>query len=167
MKEGTPLHDMLMSPNKEINVATGILSQLWRMMLVDLNIGPRHWNILMERYLHNPFNGVRDNAQDRTYTRGNLTKELNQRDMSWNVFMKGLRFLGAHQVQLSLNLKRKAGDTDHLITLELMPEPGEDYLLEEEMLSQFPMERIKELELILTKKNDNKSTVHSIKSSEE
>lgn len=162
MKEGSSLYDMLTSPTKDINNATGILSQLWRMMLVDLNIGPRHWNILMERYLHNPYNGVRDNAQDRTYTRGNLTKELNQRDMSWNVFMKGLRFLGAHQVDLVIDLKRNQGNTKHKITLDLMPDGKDVTFLTERLLDDFPMEKIKELELILTKTPTDKSTVHQV-----
>lgn len=82
--------------------SAGILSRLFRQMMLDLNISPLKIHELMQAYILDPRNGVPNNRRDQISERGNLTKELARPQMTWKIFCKSLRFIGIRKVRLTL-----------------------------------------------------------------
>ena len=109
----------------------GVLANVFRTMMWDLNVyGPRY-NSFMEFFLgrtvrrlerkrrekearntdpnKKPINHQEQNRIDRTSARGNINKELSQSTMTWNVFAKGLDFLQIDEFRLIILAKHKNG----------------------------------------------------------
>lgn len=97
------LDEMLNSPNKGVDKATGVLARLFRQILIDANISTMAWATLMERYLEDPRNRVPKNGKDRSSARGNLNKELRRPTMTWKVFRKGIQFLNIVHVRFEVH----------------------------------------------------------------
>jgi hypothetical protein len=64
---------------------------------------------LMHRYLLDARNCIPRNRKEQSSARGNLQKELLKSDMSWKVFMKGLRFLEVLSIDISITLTHSDG----------------------------------------------------------
>ncbi|EKD22615.1 MAG: hypothetical protein ACD_84C00038G0012 [uncultured bacterium] len=108
------LQHMLASPDKGVTKtsgANGVLSRLWRQMLLDLNVGPARFGSLLQEYILDPRNGVPNNKKDQISTRGNLTKEFTRPHMTWKVFCKGLRFLNITKVKFIVEATHGNGRT--------------------------------------------------------
>jgi hypothetical protein len=96
--------------------AGGVLSRLWRQQLKDLGINIQRWNDLMYNFVTDPRNGFPPTKRDQQSARGNLVKELARPQMTWKVFMKAQRFLGASDMTIAiecnyLNGKRSVHST--------------------------------------------------------
>lgn len=89
----------------------GVLAQLFRQLWAEMNTGAFGWSQLMQQYLNNPANGVKNNAKDRATARGNLNKELFREKLSWNVFMKAMRFFDAIKVTFTVKMEFRTGKT--------------------------------------------------------
>jgi hypothetical protein len=103
---------ILTAPDKDVKKtfgANGVLSRLFRQMLLDLNIGPPQFSILMAQYLADPRNAVPNNKKDQTSMRGNLNKEFSRPQMTWKVFCKALRFLQITKIEFVLQASRAVG----------------------------------------------------------
>lgn len=121
------LHKFFTSPDKQAKQAKGVLSRLFRLILRDLDVNWSFFNKLMKRYLDDPRNGVANNSKDRSSHRGNLTKELRRPKMTWNVFMKGIRFLGPKWCTLTIDLGWASGRVSrHSITVPVYRRAVED-----------------------------------------
>lgn len=87
----------------QVMYSTGIASP----NIVDSNeesfIVSGSWSTLMDNYLSDARNSIPQNIRERSSARGNLQKEiLNNKGMSWRVFIKAMRFLGALKFDLKL-----------------------------------------------------------------
>jgi len=99
------MHEILNSPDKQVTKTfggNGVLSRLWRQILLDLGIGPERFGIILQDHVTNPLNGIPNNKKDQISYRSNLTKELAKPQMTWKVFMKALRFLNILKVEITL-----------------------------------------------------------------
>lgn len=108
------LSKIIAAKDKEINKtagAGGVLSRLWRQMLIDMGIGPVHYDMLLQRYVTDPRNGIPNNRKDQTSARGNIVKELAKPHMTWKVFCKGLRYLAIVRFELIIKAYHYDGRT--------------------------------------------------------
>lgn len=125
------LTKILTAPDKDIKKtfgANGVLSRLFRQMLLDLNVGPSRFGSLLQDYILDPRNGVPNNKKDQTSMRGNLTKEFSRPQMTWKVFCKALRFLQITKIEFVIKAHHRHGKTtihstvvdfgSHMIDLE-------------------------------------------------
>lgn len=110
--------DLLNTDDKRVGEARGVLSVLFRQLLVVLNIDGWMWDKLMRRYLLDPRNGIQNNSRDRSSARGNLNKELKRDDMTWRVFLKSLNFLDFVRVEFSIKATVKSGKS-YTVTAKL------------------------------------------------
>ncbi len=103
--------DLLNDLDKGVKEARGVLSVLWRQLLMARSIDGWQWDKLMRDYLADPRNGIQNNSRDRSSARGNLNKELKRDDMTWRVFLKALNFLGPVRVVFTVDITFKDGTT--------------------------------------------------------
>lgn len=106
--------DLLNDPDKRVGEARGVLSVLWRQLLVVREIDGWRWDKLMRDFLADPRNGIQNNSRDRSSARGNLNKELKRDDMTWRVFLKALNFLNPVRVVFSVKITFKDGTTNEV-----------------------------------------------------
>lgn len=104
-KQNQMIIDLLGHESKQIDKARDVPSQLFRKILYDLRFGMKRWNECMNTYLRDPHNRITQNSRDMSSARGNLAKELVRDRMTWNVFMKALRFLNPLKVKLRLEIE--------------------------------------------------------------
>ena len=101
------MNNILTAPDKHQSKTyggNGVLSRLWRLILLDLRVGPVEFGNMLHEYITNPINGVAGNRKAQISHRGNLTKEFARPQMTWKVFIKGLRFLNILKVRITLEL---------------------------------------------------------------
>lgn len=83
--------------------APDVLARLFRKLVVDLDYDDvNKWNYLMNMYIADRRNAIPRNKREQASARGNLQKELLKDEMSWNVFIKGLKFLNLKGYELVL-----------------------------------------------------------------
>nr|DAT15825.1 MAG TPA: hypothetical protein [Caudoviricetes sp.] len=127
---GQNIYSVLKDPSKLVALAQNELSRMFRTMLNDLEIGSKKFTNLTNKYLDNPHNGVKSDRTSRNNNRGNLMKELSNPNMSWNVFMKSIRFLGAYKFAFIMRITRKVGTeditTEHVLYAENFPRPEDE-----------------------------------------
>lgn len=103
------LNQVLSSKTKRAEEATGTLSKLFRQIMCDQNFSVNTWNRNMLRYLKDPRNRIPQNSRDMSSARGNLSKELLKRSMTWGVFEKAIRFFNPCRVRLTLEFEWRTG----------------------------------------------------------
>lgn len=106
--------DLLNTDDKGVQQARGVLSVLWRQLLVIRNIDGWKWDKLMKAYLADPHNGIQDTSRDRSSARGNLNKELKRDDMTWRVFLKAINFLAPVRVVFSVRITWADGNVNEV-----------------------------------------------------
>jgi hypothetical protein len=100
--------------------ANGVLSRLWRQILVDLNIREARFGELLQAYVLDPRNAVPNNKRDQISTRGNLNKEFGRPQMTWKVFCKALKFLNIAKIEFVINATHTNGKlTSHSTLVNL------------------------------------------------
>lgn len=108
------MNKILMSPDKDVTKtsgANGVLSRLFRQMVLDLGIGPSQFGSLLQDYILDARHGVPNNRKDQTSQRGNLTKEFSRPQMTWKVFCKALRFLQVLKIDIIIKAHHENGMT--------------------------------------------------------
>lgn len=124
--DGKTVEDLLESQDKGCSEAQGILSRLFRLMLLDFNVNVFKWNRLMNNYLNDPRNRVPRTPKARSSTRGNLSKELRKPKMTWSNFEKGIKFLNPLKAEFTVKLTWRTGKvTTHSFVIH-GNEEGED-----------------------------------------
>ena len=93
----------------ETSGSTGVLARLFRTMLGNLNITLPRWGQLMTDFIEDASAGIPNNKRDQTSIRGNITKELSRRKMTWKVFCKALRFMQIEKIQLVIEAHHPGG----------------------------------------------------------
>lgn len=102
---GNDINVMLASHDKRIREASGILSRLYRLTLLELAVTPYRWNLLLTNYL-DKLAEVQELSQDRiTNERNNLRKGLNETDMTFSMLTRGLAILNPCKMTFKVELK--------------------------------------------------------------
>lgn len=124
MASRNKMGQLLASPDKGVNRTTGVngvLSRLFRIMLLDNGVNPMRWGVLMHSFINDVRNGIPNNKRDQTSIRGNITKEFARPQMTWKVFVKACRFL--HIVHLKITIEAthagKPNATIHTVNVPL------------------------------------------------
>lgn len=108
---GNDIYAMLASPDKRINEASGLLSRLYRLTLVELGILPYKWNLLLINYL-DKIAEEQNLTQDRiTNERNNLRKGLNDPDMTFEMLTRGVLLFNPKEMHFTVELKFNDGVT--------------------------------------------------------
>ncbi len=107
----------------------GILARLYRTILRDLNMRPSLFqtllytaNIQAKEALSSSMrnNNISSTRIAKYFTPGNLRRELEQPEMTFKVFMKGLRLLQVKKVKFSVQLTLSNGkETVHATEVDL------------------------------------------------
>ena len=97
--------NILTEKDRGVSTARNVLARLFRQILRDLKIDDTRWSKLMVRYLLDPANGIRPNNRSKSYTRGNMNKELRRPSMTWKVFNdKAIPFLNPIKIKFVVEL---------------------------------------------------------------
>jgi hypothetical protein len=109
------------SKNSIVNTDSGsILASLFRKIMYELGITPSKFSIMLERYIVNAGLPGTDNSRDAATMRGNIKKELLKTTMTWNNFIKGLKFLNAIRLELKITIHyNEDKKTSHTIAFNL------------------------------------------------
>lgn len=78
------------------------------------------WNRLMFKYLSDVRNAIPRNKKDQATAKGNLQKEILKDDLTFNVLVKGLRFLDFTKVKIIIEGTLPTGEcvrADHTMNL--------------------------------------------------
>lgn len=98
------------SEPKGPSTSSSVLSRIFRNMTVDLGLSALSaWDRLMNQYINDARNCVPRNKKDQSSARGNLQKELLKPEMTWKVFLKGIRFLGIISFEINIIAKHANG----------------------------------------------------------
>lgn len=97
--------EMLDHPDKKASEATGILARIWRIMLGDLKISYEVFNRLLIAWNNDPSNGIPRLGKAYASERGNLMKEFERPDITWKVFLKGIKFLRPRKMTIRIDLE--------------------------------------------------------------
>lgn len=128
----------------------GILARLFRIILWQLNITPMRFGKYMNDYIHDKRNRIKDTRSAHTSARGNLMKELGKPEMTFKVFMKGLRFIKVVRIEFIIKAHHPNGTTTvHATEVDLSSE---------EMIASFMEEDDDDYE-----HKENKGTEHDAK----
>lgn len=126
-RSGSKLHRV--PPRDQIPPTHSTLSALFLQAFYDTG-APGKWNDLMYKYIYDFRNAIPRNRKDQASHRGNLQKELLKPDMTWGVFLKGMKFLGATGFDVVIKLRMEDGSTPELYTsvnlgqrVHIPPEP--------------------------------------------
>lgn len=111
-------------PEKLIGEADNFLAKLFRIYLVDQNIGLERFNAYVGKWINNPIYGFLKDPSKRSSARGNLNKEILRPNMSPDVFLKAMAAMGNEDVEIVMRARRKGRDTwtEHAIKVSDLPE---------------------------------------------
>ncbi|MBE0438349.1 MAG: hypothetical protein IBX57_01085 [Gammaproteobacteria bacterium] len=103
--DATKYQILLQNPEKAYQEATGVLSKIFVKLLVGEKVGVPQWNKKMDDYLNDPTNRIPKHPKGRQSARGNLSKELLKRNMTWKNFIKGILWLGPVKFKIRLEFE--------------------------------------------------------------
>jgi hypothetical protein len=87
----------------------GILARLYRQILMDLQVRPNRFNLLLKEASDNAKQTITDKSVSKYFTAGNLRRELEKPEMTFKVFMKGVRLLKVVNFKICLELTFASG----------------------------------------------------------
>lgn len=109
------------------------LAYLFRLIAYEIGLHGGLWENNLRKHLDRTEHGVPKNNKDRSYARGNLNTQLMDDRMTWNVFMQGLKFLGASKIKFKVELTWPSGrTTTHSMNVRV-PQPEELSIAEIEL----------------------------------
>lgn len=119
------IEEMFTDEDRKVYEADNVLARLFRVISRDLNVDVQHFYGLMNHWLNDPRNGIGKFPKDRSTARGNLTKEILRPNMTWDVFIKALRWLKVVRVEFCVKITRESEGrtktTQHAIDIVDLP----------------------------------------------
>lgn len=114
------LYRVIAKKNCGVHEATGVLARLWRGIMSDIEMNQDKMHGMLTRWVNDPYNGIPNDNRVKSTERGNLVKELAQPDITWKVFLKGIRVLAPMSVKFEMHFRwSKLSVTVHGFTLKL------------------------------------------------
>lgn len=121
------MQQILSAPDKGASKTPGIngvLSRLFRLLMIDMKIDAMRWGSLMNAYIKDARNDIPNNRRDQTSIRGNLTKEFARPQMTWKVFMKAMRFLQVSNVKITIEVTHSSRPNPTLTSVNIPLTPA-------------------------------------------
>lgn len=120
----------------EVRGIGGILAGLWRRTLYELNIEYGRFELLLNDFIIKAKKRVPDNRVAKLFTRGNLRREFEKKEMTFKVFVKGMKVLKMKHLKITLDLTTSSGIhyvLNHSVDLSNNDEmfDGDEEILEE------------------------------------
>lgn len=106
----------------------GVLAELWRKTLRDLNMPYGRFEFLCNQFVQRARLGLTDARVANYFNRGNLRRELAKPTMTMKVFIKALKVIDCTSMTISIELKHRGGDTSihtHSVDLSAMVDEDE------------------------------------------
>ncbi len=104
---------------------TGVLSRLWRVILMNLGMKPESYEMSLLETSKRAKQYANSDRLSKTMGIANLRRELDSPTMTWKVFVKGLRIIRVVKVTLSVNLTFSTGvETTHSVDVDLGGHPN-------------------------------------------
>lgn len=94
-----------------------VLAKIFNHIKLNLGIGPDKWIILMDTFLKTPELGLPDRGGERSAVKSRVEKELTTETMTWKMFLRGMRFMGVHEMTLKVICFRDDEETQHRIKI--------------------------------------------------
>lgn len=116
---------ILTLPDKGVNSthgSGGVLSRLFRQMLMDFRIDGARYASLLTKFMDDPLNNVPNNRADRASKVGNFNKEFGKPSMSWKKFVEAMRLLqfqGETELIIRGTSKITGKTTEHITRFNL------------------------------------------------
>ena len=111
---------LLTLPDKGVSLTRDPLAKLFRRALMENQVTIWWADELMKRYLNEPSNHIPNDSGARSSARGNLYKELAADRMTFNVLVKGLKFLNPMSVAFNLTIQwTPSRSTTHTIEMPI------------------------------------------------
>ncbi len=115
----------------EVRGVGGVLTHLFRTILMELGIGLLEFNQATLQYILKARREQIANKVASYFNRSNIYREMSKPAMTFKVFMKALKIIGVTHLSLSVNLTRKGRVTTHTVSVSLGSEGGfkaEDFM---------------------------------------
>lgn len=100
---------LLSDQSKHLSHSNGFLTFLFRKILHDQNVNVNTWNRLLNQYINRLVNGKPIEGKARSTERNNLCKEVVRSNMTWAVFLKGIRVLNPLSIRITIDIEWRAG----------------------------------------------------------
>lgn len=98
------IRELLSDSDTGVGAVPGVLSAMFRKILIEKNVGPAAWDRLMTRYMDDPRLKARGDTRERNSLRSNMNSALTERDMTIRTFLRGLGFLRPKSILFSMTL---------------------------------------------------------------
>lgn len=99
------INEILNDTDRGDGPVPGILSAMFRKILIERNIGPAAWDRLMCRYMDDPRLKALGDTRERSSLRSNMNSALIDSNMTIRTFLRGLAFLRPEKTCFSVTLK--------------------------------------------------------------
>ena len=108
-KYRTRIKSILTRSDKGISECKGPMAMLWRTILCDIGMGVSEWNQLLIRYLEEIKLSKDLSPSQIANDRGGLTRRHASPELTYNVLLKGLKFLEVTSATLTVTMKLPDG----------------------------------------------------------
>lgn len=103
------LEDLLDSPSKGVETATGPLTVILRKMFIDLDITPQAWNTKVTRYINSNASGLNDKSRSiQSSFKSNLAKALFKPSITWDNFVSTIKVFNPKKANFLIKLEFSA-----------------------------------------------------------
>src|SRR5690606_2201322 len=103
-QRGNDINVILASADKRVRETSGLLSRLWRTVLIELGITPYKFNIFLANYL-DKLAEEQSMSQDRIANeRNNSRRGLADPDMTFEMFTRGLALFNPREMHFEVDL---------------------------------------------------------------
>ena len=99
------INEILSDTDRGVGATPGILSAMFRKILIERNIGPAAWDRLMCRYMDDPRLEALGDTRERSSLRSNMNSALTDNNMTIRTFLRGLAFLRPERMSFSVSLQ--------------------------------------------------------------
>lgn len=98
--------------DEEFGKKVGLLTKLYRQVLIERGVGPAHWDRLMEKYLDDPRRCENSDTRERNSDRSNMTGAAAEDNMTIKTFIKSLTFLRPERITFVVTVEF---DDEHIL----------------------------------------------------
>lgn len=132
-----------------------ILANIFKRIRLDLGIGPHKWLQLMDTFLKSPMLGLPDRGGERSSVKSKVEKDLTTPTMTWLMFLRGIRFLGVHEMTLKVICFRDGEESTHKLRIRNVVD-GADFQKRYEQVRLEREERLKSIQTPIVNSSEAK-----------
>jgi hypothetical protein len=100
---------MMIAKDKLVKEADNPLTKLFRLILVEVDMGPDRWNRRLTLFLKSRLSRVRKTAKDIGQERNNFNRAIAKREITWKTFQKAVQILGPLEYSMDATLILRDG----------------------------------------------------------